>query len=189
MTASELIQVILTGVLVIITGLYVWRTFVISRSAGRQSNASVKMAEEMKEQRYDAVRPVIDFERTAEGEELMREGLAAKSEEFSYGVWCILRNIGVGPAIDVYSFNSIVKTPEGKPLLWYFGTIATEKPTDRNRLSIEQKGDRRFLVAYYRDVYGRCFESSREVTADKERHAWNIGPLEIRKITNEEFPK
>ena len=39
------------GLLVIITGIYVWRTHVISKALRGQAGASVKMAEEMKEQR------------------------------------------------------------------------------------------------------------------------------------------
>ena len=55
MTNSEIIQIILTGALVIITGIYVWRTFAISKAAEKQAEASVKMAEEMREQR----RPIV----------------------------------------------------------------------------------------------------------------------------------
>jgi len=59
MTTSDLIQIILMGSLVVVTGIYVWRTFAISNAAKKQATASVKMAEEMREQRIMASRPVI----------------------------------------------------------------------------------------------------------------------------------
>jgi hypothetical protein len=59
MTVSDLIQIILMGLLVVITGIYAWRTFSISNGTKKQADASVKMAEEMREQRVIASRPVI----------------------------------------------------------------------------------------------------------------------------------
>ncbi len=52
MTDSDLIQIILMGLLVVITGIYAWRTFAIS-------NATKKQADEMREQRIMASRPVV----------------------------------------------------------------------------------------------------------------------------------
>ena len=56
---SDLIQVILMGLLVVITGIYAWRTFAISNATKKQADASVKMAEEMREQRIMTSRPKI----------------------------------------------------------------------------------------------------------------------------------
>jgi len=50
MTISDLIQIILMGVLVIITGIYAWRTFAISNATKKQADASVKMAKQMRKQ-------------------------------------------------------------------------------------------------------------------------------------------
>ena len=179
---SDRIQILLMFGLVAVTIFYAW-------SASRQADASVEMAEEMREQRYDSVRPVIDIERHAEAEERLGEGFAAKEEDLSHGLWCILRNIGVGPATDVYSFliNPLYKERQQ----WDFGTLAIGAATPKVKLSIEQRGDRRVLVVYYKDVHERCFESRREVSVDKERHAWNTGPLktEVRKIANGEQAK
>jgi len=52
MTISEWVQIILTGVLVLITGVYAWRTYTISKATEKQAEASVKMTEA-------ASRPVI----------------------------------------------------------------------------------------------------------------------------------
>jgi hypothetical protein len=59
MTASDVIQIVLMGLLVIVTGIYAWRTHVMSSAAKKQAEASMKMAEEMREQRIIASRPVI----------------------------------------------------------------------------------------------------------------------------------
>jgi|GEM_PF-1351668 len=167
-----------------------------SMSAIRQANASVKMAVEMREQRYDMVRPVIDIERRTEAEEQIGEGFAAKEEDFSYGLWCVLRNIGVGPATDVWSFiktETFVKGEKSESRPWAFGTLAIGEMTRKVKLSPEQRGNRWFLAAYYRDVHGRDIESIREVSIDKDVEKgilrWNLGPLETRVIPKEEFPK
>jgi len=45
------------GLLVVVTGIYAWRTFAISNATKKQAGASVKMAEEMREQRVMASQP------------------------------------------------------------------------------------------------------------------------------------
>jgi len=182
---APVFTLVLYAGLVAVTVVYVYILMETAAAARQQAEASVKMAEETKEQRYDTVRPVIDIQRDL-GEQI-REGLAAQSEEFSYGLWCTLRNIGVGPAIDVYSYVRI----DSERQLWPFGTLPIGEPTLKKRLSLEHTGDRMVLVAYYKDVYGRDFGSRREVTLDQERSGWKIGPLEIevRKIAKEEPTK
>jgi len=56
---SNLVQIGLTAALVGVTIVYVCRTHVISKATKQQAKASVEMAEEMKEQRIMASRPVI----------------------------------------------------------------------------------------------------------------------------------
>ena len=59
MTTSELVQIILMGLVIVVTGIYVWRTFAISNATKKQADASGKMAEEMREQSVMSSRPVI----------------------------------------------------------------------------------------------------------------------------------
>ena len=144
------------------------------------------MAKEMREQRYDAFRPIIDIvEMPMEPTEKLKKAFDAGDGKFPEELPCVLRNIGVGPAIGVSSF--IIVPSNGGQRSWDFGTIAVGEKTSEFRLSPQQTGDRMFLVAYYKDVYGRDVESRREVTLDKERHSWKIHPLEtqVRKITKE----
>jgi hypothetical protein len=59
MTASDVIQIVLMGLLVVVTGIYAWRTHIISKATREQAEASVRMAEEMRQQTIMASRPVI----------------------------------------------------------------------------------------------------------------------------------
>jgi len=165
-------QILLMLGLVSVTGLYTLSTY--------------KMAEEMANTRYDAFRPIIDIvEMPMEPKEIYKQAFEAKEGKFPEQLRCAFRNIGVGPAIGVSSFITVPSNGEQQP--WDFGTIAVGDKTSEFRLSPQQIGGRMFLVAYYKDVYGRDIESRREVTLDKERHSWKIHPLEIqvRKITKE----
>jgi len=176
-------NVLLAG-LIAVTTWYAYATIKIARATKQQADASVKMAEETREQRYDTVRPVIDFQKEESPKALFAEAVAAESEDTSRGLSCILHNIGLGPATDVYSF---IWDLERKRRCFEFGTLARDGKTPLAiNLSLNQEDGRTALVAYYKDVHGRTFESSREVSVDKERRALNIGPLKIRKINEEE---
>ncbi len=141
------------------------------------------MAQEMREQRYDTVRPVIDIQREQWDEDKTVEVYAAIHEDTSRGLSCILQNIGLGPAIDLYSF---VQNPiSGERQHHLFGTLATRRKTYKMNLSLNHEENRMALVAYYRDVYGRTFESSREVRIDKEK-GWQLGPLKISPLPEKE---
>ena len=135
-----------TGTLVIITGIYAWQTY--------------KMAEEMREQRYNLARPVIDIQLEETAEALISAGISASSDNFSSGLLCKLQNIGEGPAIDVSSFiqwqnNSI-------PI--DIGTIAVRDSTKKaENFTVFKDNDSLLVKIYYRDIYSRNFESSRKV--------------------------
>ena len=90
MTTSDVIQIVLMGLLVVVTGIYVWRTFAISNATKKQADASVRMAEEMREQR----RPIVVQQAIYEKD--IREG--STSNYFSHFE---AYNKGNGPAIEV----------------------------------------------------------------------------------------
>ena len=172
MTVTDWIQAISMVILVIITGIYVWRTHVISKASEKQARASVKMAEGM-------AYPVIDFKRDTAKIDIKRQTLevyAAIHEGTSQGLSCILCNVGVGSAIDVRSF---IQHPERGRLPWEFRTIESGRKTERWILSISHEGNRIALVASYEDIYGRTLESSREVSIDKENQNWKLGRLKV----------
>ncbi len=176
---AQAIQILITFALVCVTLAYVKRTAEIAKATKEQAEASVKMAEDMREPRYDAVRPVIDIiniEQTPS--ELAKQAYANKPPN---KLRCKLCNVGFGPAIDLYSF---VQPPSQERRRHDFHTITIGKEKSE-RLSLEQKEDRWFLVAYYEDVYGRCFESNREVRVG----VVNPDSLQFREIACEELPK
>jgi len=96
MTASDVIQVVLMSLLVVVTGIYAWRTHVISRATKEQANASVKMAEEMREQRRPIVVPkafpAIGVPYQASVEEIAKH---------VYSDYFEIYNKGNSPAIDL----------------------------------------------------------------------------------------
>ena len=180
---SEWAQILLLLGLVGVTGFY-------ALSATRQANASKEMAEEMKDARYDALRPIIDIvEQTVEPREMATRAYNAKEGIFPKKLSCQLRNIGVGPAVEVYSF---IEDARGETCRWDFGAIPVaigEEEmgyTCEMPLSLQQRGEHKALVAYYKDVYDNPFESSREVCLDREKSALKIGPLKIRPLPKEE---
>lgn len=188
MAITDWIQVILMVVLVGVTAIYAWRTHVISKGTEKQADASVKMAEEMMEQRYDAVRPIIDIQwEHSTDTRALGEAASLEPEQLSYyvseGLKSILHNIGLGPAIDVYSFVQFLPSKQRR---CDFGTLVIGGETVPRHLSLNQEGDRMFLRAYYKDVYGRWFKSSRDVIIIQERSR-ALGPLQIRPIPEEEL--
>jgi len=168
---SDRIQILLMFGLVAVTSFYAW-------SASRQADASVKMAEEMRNARYDTVRPIIDIQR---GGSNIAEAFYADCGDTTHGLLCILHNIGLGPAIDVCSLVQPPWAPWGRSQHHDFGTLAIGEESTMN-LSLEQEDNRTALVVYYKDVYGRAFESSREVQAGETSEGWKVGPLQIRPI-------
>jgi len=193
MTITDWIQAISMIVLVAVTAFYAWRTANIANATKRQSeatkqqaDASMKMAEEMKKHRYDTVRPIIDIQglvksNLATGEEMISEGMYARDNDISKGVLCILKNIGLGPAIDVKSFIPF----ENGSKDWDFGTLGIRDVTEKRYLSLKQEGSQIYLVVLYRDAYGRDFESKRQVRSTKEM-GWELSPLKINLMGREQ---
>lgn len=168
---AEFLQILLMFGLVTVTIVYAW-------SASRQASASRKMAEEMREQRYDAVRPVIDFE-------LQDPGISADAQRM-VAHRCLIHNIGVGPAIDLNM--PILLNLMGDSAWQALGTIGRDgKAAARFVLATKRAENHWFLVAHYRDIYDRCFESSREVVS--EGPEWKLDRLKTCKITEQEFGK
>ncbi len=184
---AQAFEIIITFILVLITIAYVKRTADIAKATKEQAEASVKMAEEMRKQRYDAFRPIIDIvDAILEPTEMATRAYNAKEGIFSKYLPCRLRNVGVGPAIEVFSF---IEDDRGTTRRWDFHTIpvAIGKEqmgyTDEVRLLLEQRDNCRALVVYYKDVYGNSLESIREVSVNKDKGTVNISPLKISPLS------
>ena len=179
------VNIIILAVLVVVTSQY--------------ADQTTKMAREMEKQRLDSARPIIDIvwkhglERTQKNNSLAI--LEAKKEaKAEIQPWtpedhrCRIHNIGLGPALEVCSLTHDRQANIMKTRL--FGTIAQgavyiEDPIVDWPISPLEIDNRYFLKVYYKDIYKRCFESSREVFSDK----LDLGHLDTREIPEEEFPK
>jgi hypothetical protein len=165
-------------------------TLVYAMAARRQADASAKMAEEVREQRYAACFPLVDavfpefLDR--DSNEGLEEGLAASAGQCPEVIRASLQNFGLGPALDVGFY---IKGPGMEPCLRKVGALAvgqvTPAPPDTNQgllILLEPIGgteQSRILRIRYRDVYGRQIESTRRVTADKDERRLRTEPLEI----------
>ena len=160
MTISDLIQIILINLLVIVTGVYASRTHVMSKAAREQADTSVKMAEEMKKQRYDALHPIIDFRfRDSESRSGGTLGIGTRKEVPSelHGQLC---NIGVGPTIDLYYFSKVNQVNRPR---YDFEALKAGELSHQVALSVSQEGSIGILEVYYRSVYDDLFKSRVEI--------------------------
>jgi hypothetical protein len=174
---SDWVQIILSLSLVAVTGIYAF-------AAIKQANANVKMAKEMENQRYDTVRPVIDIVPIPMiGKELATVAYKLAEGQMPTAFPCKLRNIGLGPVIELYT---TIEEEKGKSKKWDFGALKVQDETSEFQLRLEWRDEDSFLIAKYRDIYGRCFESLREVILSKKEHTFKFGRLKIDRIKDEE---
>ena len=96
MTLTDWIQAISMVVLVGVTIFYAWRTFAISNATKKQADASVKMAEEMREQRIMSSQPRL-IQKSVHEKDIW-EG--STKDYFSHFE---ISNVGNIPAIEVES--------------------------------------------------------------------------------------
>lgn len=192
MTAADYALISAAGVQAIATIVLVCVTIWYAKSAK-------KMAKEMEKQRLDSARPIIDIvwnhglerEKKKASLALLKAKEKAKVEiqpEKPGDHRCRIHNIGFGPALEVCSYLYDSQTQIMKTRL--FGTIAKgaiyiDEPVIDWPLSPLEIDKRYFLKTYYKDIYKRCFESSREVFSDR----LELGHLDTREIPEEEFPK
>ncbi|MBI2836153.1 MAG: hypothetical protein HYX85_00465 [Chloroflexi bacterium] len=154
--AADWAQIMLTLALVVITGFYALST--------------ANIVEEMRKQRYDTVRPVIDIRwepKPREKENANRTGL------LSGGMTCKLYNVGLGPALDIYSFT----LDSGQREQHSFDTLGVAQCSNTPIFCLDEEDGKMLLKVYYRDAYGNNLESRREVI--EKTNQWRLGPLQI----------
>ena len=150
-------------------------TLVYAVGAHRQANASYEMAKEMREQKFESVRPIIEIQRGGDTDRRMSEEVAGSQGHTGYGLSCKISNIGLGPALEI---KSLVKTGADISEIRDFGVLTKGEKIYTGLLSQEQEDSRKALVVIYNDIYGREFESSREV-GYIEYQGWELSPLKI----------
>jgi hypothetical protein len=151
-----------------------------------QTRITVK---EMKDQRYDAFRPVIDFDEinNDQGPAFMRTDNrpTTDDEKISTNPFeCVLRNYGAGAAIDIYSIYEHISPKASRASIGNLQAKESKNirsvPNDLKFIKARKIGSQWFLVVYYRDVYSRCFETKRRVSLEGD--SFKIGSFEYREL-------
>jgi len=167
------VNIIILAVLVVVTSQY--------------ADQTTKMAKEMENQRYDMVRPVIDFKLASRAEILSSELEDDLKLQFECETWIpdchifVFHNVGCGPAIDAHASVKL----KNEPIAFHrAGTISTVAL--KYLMHSDSENDLDILIAIYKDIHDRYFKSSR--TAIYKGHKrYILGPLEYTPISEEEY--
>jgi hypothetical protein len=151
-----------TVALVFVTSVYAWYTS--------------KMAKEMKKQRYDNLRPIIDIQFDTSYATFLGFQMSNIEELENQNCPCILHNIGAGPAVDIYSYSYMTNdNNEHIQEKCGIGTLKKDETTGMKNLSVITENSKHYLLIKYKDIFGRVIESRREING--ERTNWKLGEL------------
>jgi len=171
-TYLYIIEILVLFTLVLITGLYAERTLRIAK-------ASEKQASEIKEQRLDMVLPILDilWDPASHPQESHQSG------DWSQGFDCVLRNVGLGPASDVWAYL-IIEDTNARPM-----SMKTLEPREQTEIAkfaalFHMEGYRGIIV-HYKDAHNRWFSSERRIEWDEESQLFIFGQLTINRIPPE----
>jgi len=201
MITGELIQVILMGLLVVVTGIYAWRTHVISNATMKQADASMKMADETAQKRYSDFQPLLIPKiptRLGQIPEedvlymLLTSSLGGMVKQTPKGVTIKWHNAGKGVALNT-RFSLI-----GTPLQSQPNKARSFTPTPNLRSALKIDGEKEItfdlqweavemphgysprLVAEYQDIYKRKLTTVQEFSFDRGHEKAYIGDLYFR---------
>ena len=174
-SAGDAIQIGVGLVLTLTLAAVLWYAW----EARKQAKASVRMATEMEQGRYDSLRPVIDvILREPPSKDWLNQ---AYSKAFPAEMECRLRNIGVGPALNIEFY--VYHPDEPRVVRFKMGALAAGESDGgrHHHLTLEglqERPDARVLRVWYEDVFGRALQSWREASLDEDG-GLVIGPLRI----------
>jgi hypothetical protein len=164
--------VVLTGVLVAVTGYYAWVTGRIADGTRTMAVATRRSVEQVEQQRYEAVRPVVALG-------LLSAGTDSRPSVLHFVLR--LTNVGVGPAFDVrvttadmvdYTQKPRISIPTPEPITLGVGGVyeilldADPPPGSDKEKHLRSIGERQWaglLVVTYRDVYDRGLSTRAEL--------------------------
>lgn len=179
LNASDGIQIGL-GVVLTLTLLAV---FWYAWEARKQSKATVQMAKEMVESRHGSVLPFMDFvTERGRGVEVIAEALRIQEGNLPETFHGRMENIGFGPALDL-KFQ--IKLHDMEPNWKHIPRVEVGQPaqdelarTQAWHIFLEPVDDfvKRLRVDYH-NVYGRPYQSWRDVNFDVETGNTTVGPL------------
>jgi hypothetical protein len=177
---SGAVQAIAVVVLAAVTAVYAILTWLVAGAARRQADASAEMAQEMRGSREDGSRPVLDIRSIEQSELGTGPEAMVQAERQLRGevVWCKLRNIGKGPALNVGGWvvahgDAAQGEMDEEKLL---GTLGVDNETEYEPFEVIKAQDN-FVQVRYQDVHGRRFFSRRRVELDESGPRSRLGPL------------
>ena len=167
-----------------VTGALVFVTISYVRAARRQAEASVLMAAEMREARHGQVMPVVDIVLEPLTDTL-EVAIAVAKGAFPQHMWARVKNAGVGPALDLRFQTKLNDMGPNWHDVGHLGVgevvRAEIAQSERWPVYLEPVEERvRRLSVEYHNVYGKRYESWRDVTFDPAGPSWKIGPLHTR---------
>jgi len=145
----------------VVTAVLVWVTIAYVGAARQQANASVKMAGEMREQRLSTGRPNVLLCPLAEerGQEKIRLALKGPLPDCTP---VRLTNVGSGIAAGVNVPYRLEGADPKERIIDYLLPGSSETEEFFYLSPVENAENRRVLRIGYCDVFGNCFESTRE---------------------------
>jgi hypothetical protein len=170
MDIQTIVSIVLVVVQVLTLGALIWYAW-----------ETCGMRKLMDQQRRDNVRPIVDMEplgvEASSDARLIERRIAAESGTYASGLKCKLRNIGIGPALDV---EIDIQLQHGGRLRKGLGTIpAGAYASDHWNLAFVEDHGSFYLTVCYKGVFGNRFESKRRVEANKKNTSFDLGPLSI----------
>jgi hypothetical protein len=185
---ADRLQILLQLGLVSITAVYAW-------FARQQAEENAKMAEEMQNQRYDLFRPVVNIEVPPSGiaalsHRMFHANSMAGARDLPHEIPCVLHNVGIGPAIDIYAN---IRVGDKKCYKQHsLGTLSKDGKSDEQLLALQEQGmNNGLLLVIYSDAYGRSFASKREIylAGDESGDKLEVSPLQLFKLPKGEEEK
>ena len=178
---SGAVQAIAVVVLVLVTAVYAILTWRIAGAARRQADASVEMARQMREQRLFTSRPIVLLfplaeERGQEGIRLALEGPLPDSTPVR------LTNVGPGIAVAVNVPYKLDGADPEERIIDYLLAGSSETEGYFYLSPAEDAEHRRVLRIGYCDVFGNCFESTREFHKEPSSNHYVFTPLVHREV-------
>jgi hypothetical protein len=185
MTASELIQVILTSLLVLITAIYAWRTHSISKATKQQASASMEMARATRGKMYSESLPLLV---PTIPSVLNTDKLPYETLQSGAGLKVLWRNLGKGVAINSRVSFEALPTSTGKASFFpprNLGTteVGGKKEVDYTEI-LDDKQFRDITDAYqprveaeYLDIYERKVNTVQEFRIDEQNKKPFLGEI------------
>jgi len=184
MTTGELIQVIPMGLLVLVTGIYAWRTFAISKAAEKQ-------ATEIREQRYSESLPLLapDITRDWDTQGFEPNEVPHVYLQTGIGMKITWHNVDKGVAINsrFSLYTAPLDSSPGKALFLPPLTSESLGTGDHTKINYHEarkeqvfdfpQGYHPRLEAEYQDLYERNATTVQEFRIDEQNNRAFLGEL------------